>query len=209
MAYNILTPEEIRDRIFVEAKELFLEKGIKGTEMKDIATKSGIGRSTLYRYFPQKEQLAFLVTIDICNRLMVDILPAYENKKLSGFQKVEIFCYHNIHILFQSAPYLTYLGEFDRMFERDYPEIPEAQDFMAGIQIGIKKLADYISSGQVDGSIVAYENPNIISAVLVNTMLGLSQRMISRSDHYQMEHGYSSIQVISKTIELLLRAIKV
>ena len=59
MAYTPLSPEEIRVAVLKEAKEQFLNHGIADTQMKKIAEAVGIGRSTLYRYYAEKEQVVF------------------------------------------------------------------------------------------------------------------------------------------------------
>ena len=45
-------PVDISDEAIIDvAQVLFLEKGIAATEMKDIAQRAKIGRSSLYRHF--------------------------------------------------------------------------------------------------------------------------------------------------------------
>ncbi|MEZ5136913.1 MAG: helix-turn-helix domain-containing protein [Acidimicrobiales bacterium] len=39
------------------AADLFAERGVVGTEMADIAEAVGIARSSLYRYFPDKDHI--------------------------------------------------------------------------------------------------------------------------------------------------------
>lgn len=208
MAYNPMSSEEIRAKIIEEARRLFMEKGIDATEMKEIAQAAGIGRSTLYRYFTQKEQLAFIVTSDALHSMLVDSFSVAIEDSLCGYDKLEKFCYHYVSNLVKHVSILSYLSEFDKLFERDYPDIPEARDYLHGIQKKNDLLANYIREGQRDGSIVPYENPNIISSVLLQTILGVGQRVLVRTDHYLEEHGFSGLQIISKSVELLLRTLK-
>ena len=51
---------EIRDA----AMKMFVEKGVEGATMQDIATAAGLSAGALYRYFPGKEQLLRAVLID-------------------------------------------------------------------------------------------------------------------------------------------------
>lgn len=208
MSASTFTSEEIQRMILDEAKNQFLAKGIAETQMKDIAAKIGISRSTLYRYYPQKERLAFLITSQICEQLLVDSFSFKLPENACGFDKVESFCYHYIDNLMKNTSVLSYLSDFDRMFENEYPNIPEAFSFLNGIQKNNKLLASYLRQGQQDGSIVPYENPNLLASVLINTILSEAQRLFVRSDHFQQEHGYSGYQIIHKTVELLLRTLK-
>lgn len=46
-----------RHRIFKIAAQLFLEQGYHETSMRQVAEAAGMGKSTLYDYFPSKEEL--------------------------------------------------------------------------------------------------------------------------------------------------------
>ncbi len=48
---------DIRRRIVAVARELFTEKGFRGTTTRDIAGKAGVNLSNLYHYFPSKDEL--------------------------------------------------------------------------------------------------------------------------------------------------------
>lgn len=50
--------QSMRESILVAARDLFFEKGIKGTSMRDIAGRVGIVQSSLYNHFPAKAELA-------------------------------------------------------------------------------------------------------------------------------------------------------
>lgn len=43
-----------RQNIIQTAKSLFLEQGVQHVQMQDVATASGVGIATLFRYFPKK-----------------------------------------------------------------------------------------------------------------------------------------------------------
>jgi TetR/AcrR family transcriptional regulator len=45
------------DTILAAAKRCYLADGISATGMKDVATSAGMARSTLYRYFPGRDEL--------------------------------------------------------------------------------------------------------------------------------------------------------
>jgi AcrR family transcriptional regulator len=55
-----LTEEELsrrRSEIFAAATHLFVEKGFNETSMREIGEAAGIGKSTLYDYFPSKDEI--------------------------------------------------------------------------------------------------------------------------------------------------------
>ncbi|MDY6999317.1 MAG: TetR/AcrR family transcriptional regulator [Actinomycetota bacterium] len=51
--------EPVRDRLVEAAFALFEQRGFEGTSVGDIATKAGVGRTTLFRHFGSKEALIF------------------------------------------------------------------------------------------------------------------------------------------------------
>lgn len=54
MIANKSDPEDI---ILAAAKRCYLAAGISATGMKEVATSAGMARSTLYRYFPGRDEL--------------------------------------------------------------------------------------------------------------------------------------------------------
>lgn len=54
----VLNKEDmIREEILNSAQKLFQQYGLRKTTMEDIAKKSGKGKSTLYYYYPSKEEI--------------------------------------------------------------------------------------------------------------------------------------------------------
>jgi AcrR family transcriptional regulator len=68
--------QEARSRIFKVAARLFLKNGFHETSMRELARAAGMGKSTLYDYFPSKaELLLFFVEqeMDITHRAASEI----------------------------------------------------------------------------------------------------------------------------------------
>ena len=208
MAYNALTPNEIQAVIQAEARKQFLEYGIANTQMKNIAKAAGIGRSTLYRYYREKEQIAFLVTCNIINELSEKNLFISIHKEKSGFEQLELFCKRYIDLLSGNINILKYLSEFDELFDKEYPDYPEVQLFVENMSKGTLVTTQFIESGIQDKSIVTDDEPALLSSVLINTIFGVSQRVLTRSQHIEEEHGASGEAVVRKAIEIILHSIK-
>jgi AcrR family transcriptional regulator len=51
--------EEVRQRVLVSWGELLTEQGYGATTLGEVASKAGLVRSSVYRYFPDKESLFF------------------------------------------------------------------------------------------------------------------------------------------------------
>ncbi|MEH6584653.1 MAG: TetR/AcrR family transcriptional regulator [Halioglobus sp.] len=66
--------------ILSAAKQCYLSKGIAGTGMRDVAIAAGVARSTLYRYFPSRDDV-LVATI----KLEMEAANAAISKKLEAF----------------------------------------------------------------------------------------------------------------------------
>ena len=60
---------ERRDRILTAAKELFSQAAYDSVQMDGIARAAGVGKPTLYRYFPSKDELFLEVFKEALNEL--------------------------------------------------------------------------------------------------------------------------------------------
>lgn len=208
MAYNSLSPTEIQTAIQEEAKKLFLEHGIADTQMKSIAQAVGIGRSTLYRYYKEKEQIAFLVTCNIINELSEKNLFISRHREKNGFEQLRLFCERYIDLLAGNINILNYLTEFDRLFEAEYPDYPEANLFIDNMSKATQVMTQFIERGIYDKSIKTEESPTILSSVLINTIFGVSQRVLTRSAHIEEEQGAAGEDIVRKAVQLILHTIK-
>lgn len=63
------------NKIIEAAKQVFIEKGLEGTKMSDIAERAGISRTALNYYYRTKENLFYAIIEQIFNIL----LPKIEN----------------------------------------------------------------------------------------------------------------------------------
>jgi AcrR family transcriptional regulator len=70
-----LTEEELtrrRGEIMHAALHLFVQKGFPETSMREIAEASGVGKSTLYDYFPSKDDLLIAYVADEVQHMKAD-----------------------------------------------------------------------------------------------------------------------------------------
>jgi len=69
----IYQTDQTRSKILVVARALFTERGLFDTQMLDVAAALGMSRTTLYRYFQDKLDLA----LAIVQILMAEITGAW------------------------------------------------------------------------------------------------------------------------------------
>lgn len=90
----------IKRKAFVEkAYELFSSKGIEGVSLQDIATASGYGIATLYRYFSNKPTLVVEVATWRWQQYFVENQKRRPNADFSGMTAVQVFEFYLDSIL--------------------------------------------------------------------------------------------------------------
>ncbi|MDD3212047.1 MAG: TetR/AcrR family transcriptional regulator [Eubacteriales bacterium] len=200
--------DEIKPALTRIAKSLFLRNGITATEMKSIAAEAGLSRSTLYRYIPDKNQLAFLIASEVLQDLTNQNIAFVTNSSLNGYEKLCEFTHHFTSMLCNNIEIVSFLSEFDSIFRGDYPDIPEANEYMETINRMLHRTAQFLFEGLADGSIRPLENPLFYTSILINTLFGLAERMLPRAEHYQQEHQASAEKVLLATADILLAHIR-
>lgn len=57
--------DEIRNKILIKSRELFLENGFEKTSMNAIAKSSGVSKGNIYNYFKSKDEIYSVLTLAI------------------------------------------------------------------------------------------------------------------------------------------------
>jgi TetR/AcrR family transcriptional regulator len=86
------------DKIFEAATDIFVEKGMDGARMQDIATHAGINKALLHYYFRTKDQLFNKVFEKIAGKMFMKFAPVFaENFSLE--EKIRFFFKTHISFL--------------------------------------------------------------------------------------------------------------
>jgi AcrR family transcriptional regulator len=89
--------KQTEEKIFEAATDVFVEKGMDGARMQDIATHAGINKALLHYYFRTKDQLFSKVFEKIAGRMFSKFAPVFD-ENLSLEEKIRFF--FNAHISF-------------------------------------------------------------------------------------------------------------
>ena len=208
MIVTKIKPSEIRQALLEAAKENFFKGSIAATEMKAIAATAGLSRSTLYRYVIDKNQLAFLVATDVLQTISSQCLSFSVKADSNGYQKLHDFACNFGRILCDNVDLVSFLAEFDTIYRGDYPDIPEAKEYISTINRMLHLTAQFFFEGLADGSIECKQEPLFFISVLVNTIFGLAQRLLPRNAHYLQEHGTTAEKLLFGAIDILLESIR-
>ncbi len=83
--------DEATERILVAAAELFALHGIQRCSVEDIARHSGVGRTTVYRRFENRNQIVQAVLARECRRFFASIIASTDPSARLEDQVVEAF----------------------------------------------------------------------------------------------------------------------
>src|SRR5664279_2220194 len=106
------------EKIFDAATDVFLDKGMDGARMQDIATHAGINKALLHYYYRTKDQLFNAVFEMIARKMLKKFAPVFD-ENLSLEAKIRFFFKEHITFL-QENPRLPafILNEVNRHPER-------------------------------------------------------------------------------------------
>ncbi len=102
------------DKIFESATEVFIEKGMDGARMQDIADHAGINKSLLHYYYRTKDRLFDAVFEKIAGQMVKRFNPVFD-ENLSLDEKIRFFLREHITFM-QKNPRLPafFLNELNR-----------------------------------------------------------------------------------------------
>lgn len=116
---NQVEPQRVH--ILDAAEALFLSNGIEKTHMNEIATAAGINRVSLYRYFPDRDHIAFELAVRMMQRISGDFHLA------DGFsldpQELKVDMEKFIASFYPQREAFRYLGMFDHLYGDHYPNM--------------------------------------------------------------------------------------
>ena len=108
------TDKLTEDKIFEAATDVFVDKGMDGARMQDIASHAGINKALLHYYYRTKDQLFNAVFEMIAAKVLRKFAPVFD-EKLSLEEKIRFFFKEHITFL-QENPKLPafVLNEINR-----------------------------------------------------------------------------------------------
>jgi TetR/AcrR family transcriptional regulator len=102
------------EKILTAAKLVFVQKGMAGARMQDIADEAGINKALLHYYFRNKEKLFEVIFMEAASKLFPRINQIFSSDQ-PLFEKIESFCEQYITVIMEN-PYLPLfvLNEINR-----------------------------------------------------------------------------------------------
>jgi TetR/AcrR family transcriptional regulator len=136
--------ENTEQKILLAAREIFMEKGMDGARMQDIADRAGINKALLHYYFRNKEKLFETVFVEAASKFLSKVI-IITTTEASLFTKIEQFVNEYISMLIEN-PFLPLfiLNEVNKQSKTFIMKIwgnkrPPVQLFLAQVAEEAKK----------------------------------------------------------------------
>lgn len=204
---NQLTNTDLK--ILDTAREMFLERGIIKTDMKDIAKELGCSRSTLYRHFANKGDILIILAANALNTISSSThLP----KDLTFHTGLDEFTWEldsMTECLISHPDDLTFLRDFDSLYAKEYPSFKSNATFevLVANSSQTNRMLESFNKGIADKSIAYDETPELTVLSIIHGIIGLAQRVMPAEQHYSRNFGYGK-ELLRQTEKLYLEAIR-
>lgn len=170
--------DEQRNAILDAAETLFLRKGLENTTMGDIAKETGIHRTTVYRYFPDRDPIAF----EIATRMLKKIsLTAGYLESSSEPIMLREFLLAMIDHFDELRDAYRYLGMFNHLYGDHYPNETLANWFRE------QAFSVIPSRRELQREELKGERDQVV--VIINTIMSFLEKMAGRGDLMASEQG--------------------
>ncbi|OQP63339.1 TetR family transcriptional regulator [Niastella vici] len=139
MAKEIKNDTSTEEKILAAAKQVFMEKGIDGARMQDIADKAGINKALLHYYFRSKDKLFEMIFMEAARQFLPKV-TSIMSSELPLYEKVEKFVNEYIDTLLQNPTLPIFiLNEINRnpkdaikkIFGNQRPPIDKVEEHIA------------------------------------------------------------------------------
>ena len=200
--------DKVQNSLLEACKKLFLENGIRGTEMQQIASEAEISRSTLYRYISDKDQLVFMVATDLMFEMTNFCLNRAVDSEANGLAKLRHFSCILTQFLLSHPELVRFLAEFDLMYGTRSFDIPEAKLYTEGMDKLRYREAQFLFEGLSDGSIRSMDDPMRFASILSHTIYGLAKSSLAGMLLAGNSYSVPNESLILNAVDILIDSIR-
>jgi AcrR family transcriptional regulator len=146
-------------KIIESAHEIFVEKGLEGARMQEIADRAGINKALLHYYFRSKDQLFDAVFQRILQQMLPDITTVISSGKTVEGVVEKLVAFYND--LFRRNPYLPQF-----FFHEIWQNPDRLAAFIKLHEVKPKELIDKLNYKLVGNHKTEYMSQHIIANIL-------------------------------------------
>ncbi|GAB4129803.1 MAG: hypothetical protein OHK0050_43880 [Roseiflexaceae bacterium] len=201
--------EKQRRHILQVAQGLFDQHGIDRVAMADIIAGSGLMRSTIYQYFPNKEEIVWAIVAEELTDSAQSIHAVEQMAHRSAYEHIQHILEHFASELTTNPQRVRFMAQFDALYARDWsPErllALEEQIFSAALG---PSLVAIIQRGIADRSLRPDLDPELTMHSLLNTIIATQRRLAALGSRVEQEYGQPIERLFGEACRILLCGIR-
>ena len=191
-----------RNFVIDTATDLFLERSVGAVTIKDIASASGLGEATIYRYFSGRGELLVACALKLQERVGEKFLG---DSYGSGYDRLERF-YTAYLETFESAPELyRFLSEFDAYCIGESVDLDEYADSIDRFKDAF--FASY-RDGVADGSVKELSDPELFYYTTAHALISLCKKLASEGALIRQDAALDRSAEVETLIEIILSSLR-
>ena len=211
---RLLVREKRIQTILDAGLALCLEHGIVELEMKEVAQRARVGRTTLYRYFPNKQDLIYAILYDMgTNRVAPEFHEVRSQFTGNGLEKFEQFLMQLIEAYEKFPDFFRLMGMVDAyygMHESAEDLARLYQEMFFGLLVE-DTPSSFLQEGQRDGSVTLLIDPHIYMMTALATLNSLIQHLVvSREEGIKLSYNIANPKdMVTTAVWAIITAIKI
>lgn len=192
-----LAGDSTEQRIFDAAHEVFMQKGMDGAKMQEIADRAGLNKALLHYYYRTKEKLFEMVARSVINQAVPVVQKTIESD-VPLLEKIANFIDFYVDLI-RRNPFvpLFIVSELNKhpeqFFEKVMPkELPKPHIF-------IKQVEDAIARGEIRPIAPQHLVVNVVSMCVFPFLARPMMRMIMGMSQAEMNQFFDERKAVVKS----------
>ena len=182
-----------RNAVLKTAAKMFLQQGLHGVTMNEIAKNLNITKPALYNYFKSKNEI-ILECYRLGNAMLMGALESVEAENITGLMKLRKFM--SEYAVMATIDFGACIISFD---DRELPEedMQEVLQYKRDIN---DKVRDIISAGIADGSIIEC-NVKLTTFAIFGALNSIGKWYAPNGKNSPRQIGDEFAQLMTKTLD--------
>ncbi len=192
------------------AEKLFVERGIDKVNLTDIAGEYGIMRSTLYRYFRNKEEVLWHIMHRKTLAFFQKLTERFQSTGGTAFERYKTFVEILMEEFSAHAESFLFIGLFNPIYQNAtslkdnvlYNSIYQSDDFRSGDTVR------FLMENFNDGSLKSSLDPKTTAVAVTYSAMSIVSGMSGQIDTLVAKYDTKAEEVVRISLNALLESIK-
>jgi AcrR family transcriptional regulator len=194
-----------REEFITAGQKVLLERNFINVSHKEVCERANLSKVTFYKCFTSMDELIFAIQIKVLGEI-TEFIMANAAKEQRGLDSVKGYLDTWIRIMETHSGHLKFIGFFDHTYKDQYPTESLRSTYTEVIkeaQFG-KLLIRFVQQGVEDGSIRNDIHVEKIVLFILEMIISLMQRLASRGQLLEEEHGFSWREIAETSKEFVI-----